>query len=95
MLQICDYTLTQEIRGTNNIQHFLIVAPQEGQFEAVLSGVDRDRAGSCGPVEAVDRLAFDASEVYRVVQRANHTMVSAHDKRLSEGVKLRSWPTHP
>ena len=80
LLQIRDDTLSQEIRRANNVQHFFMVVAEKCQLETVLSGVDRDRAGSCGPVKAVDRLALDASEVYGVIQRANHTMVSAHDK---------------
>ena len=77
LLQIRDDTLSQEIRRANNVQHLFMVVAEKCQLETVLRGVDRDRAGSCGPVKAVDRLALDASEVYRVVQGADHTVVSA------------------
>ena len=77
LLQIRDNTLSQEIRRANNVQHFFMVVAKKCKLEAILCGVDRNRAGSCGPVKAVDRLALDASEVYRVVRGADHTVVSA------------------
>ena len=80
LLQVCNDTLTQQIRRADNVQHFFMIVPEKCQLETVLRGVDRDRAGPCGPVKAVDRLALDASEVYGVIQRADHTVVSAYDK---------------
>ena len=79
LLQIRDDILSQEIRRANNVQHFFMVVAKKCKLEAILCGVDRNRAGSCGPIQAVDRLALDASEVYGVIQRTDHTVVSAHD----------------
>ena len=79
LLQVGNDALPKKIRRADNVQHFFMVVAKKCKLEAILCGVDRNRAGSCGPIQAVDRLALDASEVYGVIQRTDHTVVSAHD----------------
>ena len=76
LLQIRDDILSQEIRRANNVQHFFMVVAKKCKLEAILCGVDRNRAGSCGPVKAVDGLAFHPSKIDRVVKRADYSVIT-------------------
>ena len=53
-----------------------MVIAQKGELEAILGGVDGNGAWTSGTVEAVHSLALDTSEVDRVIERADNTMVT-------------------
>lgn len=58
------------------MQHLIVIVPQKGEFETILSGIESDRARARRAVEAMNRLALDTSQVHGVVERADYSMVA-------------------
>ena len=76
LLQIGNDALAYQVAGPDDVQHLLVVVPQERQFESILGRIDSDGARACRAVEAVDCSSLHASEVDRVVEGSNHTSVA-------------------
>lgn len=76
LLKVRDDTLSQQVRRTNDIQHLFIVVAQKSELEAILSGIDRDRARTCRTVETVHDFAFDTRQIDRIIESANDAVVA-------------------
>lgn len=76
LLQVGDNTLAQEIRRPDNIQHLLVIVPEQRKLEAVLGGVNGDGARPCRTIQTVYSLALHARQVDGVVEGANYAMVT-------------------
>lgn len=75
-MQVRNDTLTHERGSLDNVQHFFKVVLQQSQFEAVLGGIEGNGTWSRGSVKTVDGLSLDASQIYRVVECTDDTVVS-------------------
>lgn len=75
-MQICNNTLTHERGSLDNIQHFFEVVLEQREFEAVLGRIKGNSTGSRGSVKTVNSLSLDASQIYRVVECTDDTVVS-------------------
>ena len=60
------------------MQHFVVFAVEQRQFEAVFGGIDGEHARAAFAVQAVDRVALDARDVDGHVQSADDAVVTAH-----------------
>lgn len=67
LLQISNNTLPNERRCSYDMQHFVVVVPEQGKLEPVLCRVKRDCSGTRGTIQAVRCLALDARKVDRII----------------------------
>jgi len=70
--------LADQVGGLDDTQHFVVVVLDERKLEPILSGVHRNGSRLGGTIEAVDRFAFDAGEVYWLLQGPDDAIVTEH-----------------
>ena len=77
LLQIPNDTLADKIGVANDLQHLIVVLPDECKLETVFSRINGNGARFCGPIETVDDLPFDSSQVYGLIKGFDNTVVTA------------------
>jgi hypothetical protein len=76
LLKVSDDALTDEVGATDDLEHLVIVLPNQRELEPVLCRVYRDRPRLGGAVEAVDDLALDAGEIDGLLERLDDPVVA-------------------
>jgi hypothetical protein len=75
-LEICNDTLSDKVRVSDDLQHLIVVLAHERELKSVFSWVDSDGAGCASTVEAVHDLTFDAGQVDRLLQCLDDTVIT-------------------
>lgn len=77
LLEVGDDALTDEVRRPDDVEDLVVIPADEGELEAVLGRVNRDRLRACVAVQAVNDLALDAGEVDGLVESLDDPVVAA------------------
>lgn len=83
LLQVRDDALAKQVRRADDVQHLLMIVAQKCKLETIFGRVNGNRTWSCGTVEAMYGLAFDASQVNWVVERTNDTVIAVSAQDIS------------
>ena len=75
LLQVCDDRLANQLGVTHHVQHFIILAMDEGELELELGWVDVQHARTTLTVEAVNILTFDPGDVDGYIESSDDAMV--------------------
>lgn len=90
-MQIGNDALPQQVRILDDVQHFLVVILDQGQLEAILGRVKVDGAWTRRAIETVDGFALDASEIDRVIEGADNTIITEMERKLESGRFGKQW----
>lgn len=77
LLQVGDNALTDEVRGANDLKHFIIVFLDQRELESVLCRVDCDCPGLCLSIQTVDRGSLYSCQVNGLVESLDDTVITA------------------
>ena len=75
-MQIRNNTLADEVGSPDDMENLVVVVTNKGELEPVFGGINGDGLGPCAAIEAVDRLALDASEIHRLLEGTDDTIVA-------------------
>jgi hypothetical protein len=76
LLEITNDTLSNEIGGSDNLEDFIVILPDEGQLESVLGRIDRDGSRFGTSVKAVDDITLDSSQVDGLLKGLDNTVIT-------------------
>jgi len=68
--------LSNEVARANDLQDLLVVVLDQRELEPVFRWVNGNGSRPRRPIETVDRLALDAREIYRLVERTDDAIVA-------------------
>ena len=75
LLEIGDDRLSDEFGGAHHVEHFIVFAIDQGQFEFEFRGIDGEDLRTSLSIQTEDGVAFDLGDVDRQVQGANDSMI--------------------
>jgi len=81
LLEVSNDALSDQVRVSNDLQDFIVVLLDKGELEAVLRGIDLNGSRSGGPVQAVNGRPLDSSQVNRLLQRLDDSVVAGFVER--------------
>jgi hypothetical protein len=76
LLEITDNTLSNKIGSSDNLEDFIVILPDEGQFESVLGRINGDGSRFGRSVKAVNDITLDSSQVDGLLEGLDNTVIT-------------------
>jgi hypothetical protein len=76
LLEITDNTLSNKIGGSDNLEDFIVILPDEGQLESILGRIDSDGSRFGTSVKAVNDITLDSGQVDRLLKGLDNTVIT-------------------
>ena len=88
LLQVGDDTLSDQLRRSHHVEHFVVLAVDQRQLELEFGRVDVEDARPSFAIETEDAVALDLRDVDRHVERADDAVIAV-DQRVLDVIRRR------
>lgn len=79
LLEITDDTLANQVGRADDLENLVVVLLDQRQLESILCRINGDGSGLCLTIQAVNSGTLDSSQVYRLFQRLDNTVIPVDD----------------